>query len=137
LNLSTELAGIELPLEKIIQYVLQQSLNIYQFRRHLLENIHYYIEDLLKKKELGSTIIFDLKKMRHTQFSKYSVEIIKIRTQEFEESSIYKVPVENGFNFDISEVNKTYYGKQLLKILNLSTKSIIRQEIFYKYIKFA
>jgi hypothetical protein len=137
LNLSTELAGIELPLEKIIQYVLQQSLNIYQFRRHLLENIHNYIEDLLKKKELGSTIIFDLKKMRHTQFSKYSVEIIKIRKQEFEESSIYKVPVENGFNFDISEVNKTYYGKQLLKILNLSTKSIIRQEIFYKYIKFA
>ncbi len=137
LNLSTELAGLELPLDEIINNLLQNSLNLHEFRKHLLEKIHNYIEDLLQKKELGSTIIFDLKKMRHTQFIKYSTEILKIRKEEFERSSIYKLPFEKGFNFDVSELNRTYYGKQLSLILKLDNKSILRQETFNKYLKFA
>jgi hypothetical protein len=137
LNLSTDLLGIELPLEEMINKLLQESLNLYEFRRQLLEKIHTYIEDLLKKKELGSTTIFNLKRMRHTPFIKYSPEILKIRKQEFEESSVYKVPFENSFNFEINGLNGTYYGKQFLKILNLGNTSILRQELFNKYVKYA
>jgi hypothetical protein len=137
LNLSTELIGLELPLEEIINNLLQDTLNLYEFRRQLLEKIHNYIEDLLKKKEIGSTTIFDLKRMRHTPFIKYSPEILKIRKQEFEEASVYKIPFENSFNFEINELNRTYYGKQFLKILNLGNTAILRQELFSKYVKFA
>ena len=137
LNLNTEIAGIAIQLDEIIDTLIPLSLNLHEFRKHLLEKIHKFIENLLKEKRVGSTAIFNLKKMHNTQFSKYSAEILKLRKLEFEQTSIYKVPSDDMVNYDIEQIKKTYYGHQILKILGLGNKTIIRQDLLNKLIKYA
>ena len=71
--------------------------------------------------------------MRHTQFVKYSSEILKIRKEEFEKSKILKSSEKNAL-YNVSELFKTYYGNQFSNILNLGVKIEINQDIFNKII---
>jgi len=133
LNLTTELAGLDLLFPKIIQELLSEVSNLDEFRTKLLNKIHSVVKNILVVRELGSTKIFDLKKMRHTQFVKYSSEILKIRKEEFEKAKILKTSEKNAL-YNISELFKTYYGNQFSNILNLGVKLEIDQDIFNKII---
>ena len=79
LNLTNELAGLNLIYSKIITNLFTQNINLNEFKSKFLNKIHSLIKKILSKREIGSTIIFNLKKMRNTQFSKYSNEILNIR----------------------------------------------------------
>ena len=70
--------------------------------------------------------------MRHTPFVNYSIEILKIRKEEFEQAKVYCDTQDGKFSYQISELIKTYYGSQLLKILKIKIKTAINQEIFNK-----
>ncbi|MFX1498949.1 MAG: hypothetical protein ACFFBH_15595 [Promethearchaeota archaeon] len=137
LNLTTELAGIDIPYTRIIKKLLSEDLPLKKFKIELLNEIHSFINKSLNKKELGSTDIFNLKKMRNTSFMKYSDEIVKIRKEELETSKIYKSFEEGTIRYNISNLKKTYYGRKFVKILNLEKKEIISQELFNKIEKFA
>ena len=137
LNLNTEIAGIDLQLEEIIDMLIPLSLSLHEFRKQLLDKIHKFIENLLKEKRVGSTAIFNLTKMHNTQFSKYSTEILKLRKLEFEQTSIYKIPSDNTVNYNIEQIKQTYYGHQISKILGLGNKTIIRQDLLNKFVKYA
>lgn len=137
LNLTTELAGIDIPYTRIIKKLLLEDLSLKKFKIELLKEIHSFIDKTLNKKELGSTDIFNLKKMRNTSFMKYSEEIVKIRKEEIENSKIYKSFEEGTIRYNISNLKKTYYGRKFAKILNLEKKEIIPQELFNKIEKFA
>jgi len=136
LNLTTELAGLDLPFSEIIQVLLHEVSNLDEFRTKLLKKIHSVVKNVLTVRELGSTKIFDLKKMRHTQFVKYSSEILKIRKEEFEKSKILKSSEKNAL-YNVSELFKTYYGNQFSNILNLGVKIEIDQDIFNKIMFYA
>ena len=74
--------------------------------------------------------------MRHTQFVKYSSEILKIRKEEFEKSKILKSSEKNAV-YNVSELFKTYYGNQFSNILNLGVKLKIDQDNFNKIMFYA
>ncbi|GAF70936.1 unnamed protein product, partial [marine sediment metagenome] len=132
LNLSTELAGLELPYTEIIDALLYEVSSLDEFRTKLTSRVHSTIKKLLKEREVGSTIIFDLKKMRHTPFVKYSNEILKIRKKEFEHSQVYRFTEQDTKKYDMSELVNTYYGNQFFKILNLDLNKPISQDFFNK-----
>ena len=88
-------------------------------------------------REIGATLVFNLKKMRHTPFVKYSNEILKIRKEEFEQAKVYRDTQDGKLSYQISELIKTYYGFQLLEILKIEMKTVINQEIFNKILKYA
>ena len=137
LNLTNELAGLNLPYSKIFTDIFNQNINLNEFKLKFLNKIHSRIKDILNKREFGSTIIFDLKKMRNTPFSKYSNEILNIRKDEFESRKIFSHKDKMELYYDISEVQNTYYGKQFLKILNLKENVPVKPDKFKKFIDFA
>lgn len=137
LNLSNQLNGIDLPYFEIIKKLLVQNLDIYFFKLEFLNEIHKKIKEILKNKELGSTIIFDLKKMKNTPFAKYSNEIISVRKEEFESKKIYKVQKEEELIFDIIEILDTYYGKKFAKILKIDDRTYIKPDKFKKLITYS
>ncbi|MFX0047591.1 MAG: hypothetical protein ACFE8G_05405 [Candidatus Hermodarchaeota archaeon] len=137
LNLSTELAGIKLPYTEIINDLLYEGPYLEEFRTKLISKVHSTIKKLLKEREVGSTIIFDLKKMRHTPFVKYSNEILKIRKEEFEKSQIYRVIEKETRSYNIAELVNTYYGNQFFNILKLDRSKSINQEFFNKILNYS
>ena len=132
LNLSTELAGLELPYTEIINDILSEVGSLGEFRTKLMSRVHSTVKKLLKERKVGSTIIFDLKKMRHTPFVKYSNEILTIRKEEFEHSQVYRFTEQDTRTYNILELVKTYYGNQFFKILNLDLNKPISQDLFNK-----
>ena len=132
LNLSTELAGLELPYTEIINDLLDEVISLDEFRTKLMSRVHSTIKKLLRERGVGSTIIFDLKKMRHTSFVKYSNEILKLRKEEFEHSHVYKFTEQDTRIYNMSELVKTYYGNEFFKILNLDINKPISQDFFNK-----
>ena len=102
-----------------------------------MKKIHSIIKDILKLRETGATVLFNLKKMRHTPFVKYSNDILEIRKEEFERSKVYQDTQDGKLSYQISELIKTYYGSQLLEILKIETKTAINQEIFNKILNYA
>ena len=133
LNLTTEFSGLDIPYSEIIEELLQNQLDLNEFRKKLLENVHEFIRNLLLKKEIGTTNIFNLNKMRHTPFIRYSNEIIDIRREEFEKSKIYN----HNNEFDITNLKKTYYGQEFSKILDIIQVSKIKGEVFSKIVQFS
>ncbi|MBD3212326.1 MAG: hypothetical protein GF311_06945 [Candidatus Lokiarchaeota archaeon] len=129
LNLSNDVAGMDLPYSELIVEVLEKDMNIDEFKRALIKNIHFYIRKLLKKKEIGSTMAFRLKKMKNSPFIKYFDDIIQIRKIEFENQNI----VKSGNKFDISQIKETYYGTKFAKILNLGGSTIISPRELSKF----
>ena len=137
LNLTTELSGLDLPYPEIFHELLNEENDLHEFRKKVMKKIHSIIKDILKLREIGATKVFNLKKMRHTPFVKYSNEILKIRKEEFEQSKVYRDNQDDKLSYQISELIKTYYGSQLLEILKIDKKTDINQEVFNKILNFA
>lgn len=132
-DLTTELAGIKLPYNEIINKTIKAEAQLSNFRAKLLENIYDYIDKLIEKSEIGSTRIFNLKKMYNTPFVRYIDEITKLRKIEFETSSVHIKKIEDNEVYDLSEIYKTYYGEKFLHILKLESKNILNRENFKKF----
>jgi hypothetical protein len=137
LNLNSELAGLDLPYNEILKKSLYPNINLKEFKLRFLNNIHSIIKDLLIKREIGSTIIFDLKKIQHTPFFKYSNKILENRKNEFESCEIYRLINKNGVTYDLSQIYKTYYGQKFCKILQLEQKSNLKPDKFKKFSDFS
>ncbi|MFX0140684.1 MAG: hypothetical protein ACFFDN_44000, partial [Candidatus Hodarchaeota archaeon] len=133
LNLNNELAGLDLPYTDILQKSLYPNINLKEFKSRFIIEVHSIIKEILDKRKLGSTLIFDLKKIQHTPFFKYSNEIIEIRKEEFESSEIIRFHDKNEVFYDMSEIYKTYYGKKFLEILQVEGQLIIKPEKFKKF----
>lgn len=136
-NLTNELAGLDLPYPELIKELFDEDINFKEFNSKFLNRVHSYIKKILDKREIGSTIIFDLKKLRNTPFSKYSNEIIKIRKQEFESLKVMKLYYKKEKRYDISEISNTYYGKKFLKILNMEGNIILKPDKFKQFVEYA
>ena len=137
LNLTAELSGLNLPYPEILHELLNENSDLHEFRKKLMKKIHSIITDILKLKEIGATKVFNLKKMQHTPFIKYSNEILKIRKEEFEQSKVYRYTQDEKLSYQISELIKTYYGSEISEILKIHMKTTINQEIFNKFLNFA
>ncbi len=137
LNLKNETAGLELSYSKIIEKLLEQKINLDEFKSKLLNELHNNITKILVEKEIGSTKIFDLKLLRNTQFFKYSNEILKIRKDEFESTKILQSRNKKDVRYDFSEIIKTYYGGKFSIILNIEDMLNIKQEKFTKFAELA
>ncbi|MFX0026097.1 MAG: hypothetical protein ACFE8M_06755 [Candidatus Hermodarchaeota archaeon] len=137
LNLTTELAGLNLSYTDIIKDLFSEDINLQQFRKKFLDETHSLIKRILTKREFGATEVFKINKMKNTPFMKYSDEIIKIRKEEFEKSTIYKSLEDENLRYDIANLHKTYYGRKLSQILNLGSKNLVNQDYFNKINKFA
>lgn len=133
LNLSNKLNGMDLPYSEIIEGIIGKEVTIKEFKDVLIQEIHRYIQNLLKGNALGSTNVFDLKKMKNTPFIKYSDKILKIRRHEFQKTPIYQT--ENLY--DLSQIRKTYYGSKIIKLLDLGKKSTISFKVFNEFKKLA
>lgn len=130
LDLSEDLIGMELPYSAFMEELIHRDITLKKLKQRFLNRIHYHIEQDLTNPELGSTKIYDLKKMKNTPFIKYSKKIIDIREKEFEQSTIFKYSEENIEWYDLSEISKTYYGIEFLKILkNENPKKLARGEL--------
>ncbi|TFG22442.1 MAG: hypothetical protein EU533_04240 [Promethearchaeota archaeon] len=137
LNLKIELSGIDLPYDLIIRNLIDQNVPFQEFREKLLENVHIEVQKVIRSKELGSTNLFDLKKMRHTPFVKYINQILEIRKNEFEKTVIYKISSRESLSFDVSVIIKTYYGDKISRMLSLSKNTQISGEKFNKFLFYA
>ncbi|MFX1488394.1 MAG: hypothetical protein ACFFBI_04555 [Promethearchaeota archaeon] len=137
LNLENELNGLELPFSEILTKILEPGYNLNEFKTKFINEIHQYIKKILTERDLGSTDIFDLKKLRNTPFVKYANDIIKIRKEEFENSKILRSFDNNEFQYDISEISKTFYGKKFSEILKLTRKNSLKPDKFKKFQDFA
>jgi len=136
-NLTTELSGLDLCYPEILHEIFKEESDLHEFRKKLMKKIHSIIIDILKLKEIGATTVFNLKKMRHTPFVKYSNEILKIRKEEIEQAKVYRYNQDDILSYQISELIKTYYGSQLLGILKIDLKTVINQDIFNKILNYA
>jgi len=132
-DLTTELAGMNLPYKEIINETLKKEIQLSNFRSKLLEEIHKYILKLIKNNDLGSTRIFNLKKMRNTPFVRYIDEITKLRKLEFENAQIYVKKYDDKIEYDLLEICRTYYGEKFLNILKLGSNFILNREDFKKF----
>ncbi|MBA7586205.1 hypothetical protein ES708_28201 [subsurface metagenome] len=73
--------------------------------------------------------------MKYTPFSIYYNEILNIRKDEFEQSSIFKQKDKNSTSYDISKIARTYYGAKILEILHSKGKFTVEQIIYNKFKK--
>ncbi len=137
LNLNSELAGLDLPYNEILKRCLYPNISILEFKSRLLNEIHSIIRDLLNTRRLGSTIIFDLKKIQHTPFVKYSNKILEIRKSEFESSQIIRLHDKGKVFYDMSGIYKTYYGTKFFKVLQYKDKLNLKPDKFKKFRDFS
>ncbi len=133
LNLNSELAGLDLPYNQILQKCLYPDIILKEFKSNFLDEIHSIIENLLNSHELGSTVIFNLKKMQHTPFFKYSNKILKIRKNEFESTQIIRLHDNGRVFYEMSGIFKTYYGRKFFKILQFKEDLILTPDKFKKF----
>jgi len=132
-DLTTELAGMNLPYKDIINKSLETETQLSSFRARFIEEVHLYMKKLIEKNDLGSTRIFNLKKMRNTPFVRYIDKITKLRKTEFETSLIYIKIFDDNVEYDLSEICKTYYGQKFLHILKLESRFLLNRENFKKF----
>jgi len=137
LNLNDDLAGLELPYNEILKKALYPNITLKEYKSRFLKEIHSIINDLLNKRELGCTIIFDLKKIKHTPFFKYSNKILEIRKNEFEMSEIIRLHNKDEISYDMSHIAKTYYGKKFFKILQIKGMLNLKPDKFKKFRDFS
>ena len=137
LNLKNETVGLELSYSKILEKLLDQKVNLNEFKSKFLTELHNNIKEILNERKIGSTKIFDLKQLRNTQFFKYSNEILKIRKDEFESTEILQSRNNKDIIYDLSEITKTYYGGKFSNILNIANMLNVKQEKFNKFAEMA
>ncbi len=132
-DLNNEIDGMNLPYSDILDRISIEDIRFNEFKTKFLEKTHEYIQNLLNNGKSGSTIVFDLKKMQFTQFSKYALKIISLRKIEFEKKKVVKY--EEKYN--ISELMDTYYGLKFMQILNQESKEIISPVLFKDFVEFS
>ena len=137
LNLTNELSGLDLPFSELLEDIVYPEIDLIEFKSKFVNKTHLYIKEILIKRDLGSTNIFDLKKLRNTQFFKYADKILNIRKEEFESTKIIKSIDETGIRYNISEILKTYYGQKFSKILLLGEISSLKPDKFKKFLNFS
>ena len=137
LNLENELSGLNLPYSEILTNILKSGYDFNEFKVKFLNKIHQFIKNLLLIRDPGSTEIFDLKKLRNTPFIKYANDIINIRKEEFENSIISRFHEQDEIRYDLSEINKTFYGKKIYDILKFQKDSYLKADKFKKFQEFA
>ncbi|MCK4381015.1 MAG: hypothetical protein KAW51_07730 [Candidatus Lokiarchaeota archaeon] len=137
LNLNNELSGLDLPYTEILKRNIYPDIALKEFKSRFLNEIHSIVKNILNQRKFGSTIIFDLKKMKHTPFFKYSNEILDIRKEEFESSEVFRFYDKDEVLYDMTESIKTYYGKKFLEILHKEKKLILKPEEFKKFHDFS
>lgn len=135
LNLKEAISGIQIPPNLILNLFKTPQITKNALRIKVLNILHEYVKEILKKKEIGSTYIFNLEKMKYTPFSIYYNEILNIRKDEFEQSSIFKQKDKNSTSYDISKIARTYYGAKILEILHSKGKFTVEQIIYNKFKK--
>jgi len=133
LNLKEAISGIQISPILIMNLFKTHQITKNELRIKVLNIIHEYVKEILKKKEIGSTYVFNLEKMKYTPFSRYYNEILNVRKDEFEQSSISKQKDNNSTSYDISKIARTYYGAKILKILHSEGKFTIDQFIYNKF----
>lgn len=136
LDLTNELSGLNLPFSEILNDVLSLDLNINEMRSKIISKTHKYIINILDKRVLGNTEIFNLKKLRNTSFIKYANEILQIRKEEFESTNVTRFYEDGKIRYEFSEINKTYYGKKFLEILQFRDITL-KPDDFKKFHKFS
>ena len=137
LGLTNELSGLDLDYPRILKDVLHPRITLQDLRSLFLSKTHELIKEVLSKREKGSTRIFNIKEMRHSPFIKYSEKIIEIRKEEFESTGVTKFYTNAEPHFNISEINKTYYGKKICGILSLKSTVTIKSDKFKKFHNYA
>jgi len=133
LDLNNDLAGLDLQYTELIKESFSPNIKIKDFKSSFLNNIHSLIKKILDQRALGSTRIFDLKKLQHTPFFKYSNEILEIRKNEFESVGIHKITNKDRVFFDISKIKKTFYGEKFLDILQIKDQIVLNPDQFKKF----
>lgn len=128
MNLSNQLSGMRLPYDQIISELIQEKLNMAQFRERFIEKTHHAIKTILEHPNIGATKVFNIKKMKNTPFFKYTDKIIALRKKEFE--SIKMKKFEDTYS--LLEFKKTFYGENIAKILGFEHKPTINQNEFRK-----
>jgi len=137
LNLNNELAGLDLDYTEILKRILYPNIDLKDFKSRFLNEIHSIINNLLNVRKVGSTIIFDLKKIQHTPFFKYSNKILEIRKDEFESSEIYRLHNKDRVFYNMSRIYKTYYGRKFFTILQFKENLNLKPEEFKKFRDFS
>ncbi|NVM18604.1 MAG: hypothetical protein HWN80_12885 [Candidatus Lokiarchaeota archaeon] len=135
LNLKEAISGIQIPPNMILNLFKTPQITKDELRIQILNLIHKYVRQILKKKEIGSTHVFNLEKMKFTPFSRYYSEILNVRKDEFEQSSISKQKDKTSTSYDVFQIARTYYGAKILKILHSEGKFTINQIIYNKFKK--
>ncbi len=133
LNITNELRGISIPLNRAFNELYSKEITLKQFKKSVLAYLHKLIQEILTEKRRGSTYPFDVKKMKETQFQKYINDIVTVRKIEFETTNI---PKYDRF-LDLTEIGSTYYGKQLLKLINVEELTRVSTEKFRKFEEYA
>ena len=137
LNLTSELVGLNLKFLEIINELLDQNINLNEFKSKFLKKINSTIKSILEKREIGGTEVFNLNLMKNTPFFKFTNQILTIRKSEFESPHITRFKDEKKTFYDISRIRDTYYGKKFLKILNFNSKGPLGAKLFKKFADFA
>lgn len=137
LNLTNEVSGLNLPFSEILEDILYPNVNLNEFKLKFINRTHMFIEEILNKQDLGNTKIFDLKKLKNTQFFKYTDTILKIRKDEFEATKIIRLIDEKGTRYNMSEILKTYYGHKFSEILQLGDSVSLKPDRFKKFLNFS
>ncbi|MFX1499782.1 MAG: hypothetical protein ACFFDH_02315 [Promethearchaeota archaeon] len=137
LNLNNELAGLNLPYTEILKENIFPNITLKEFKSRFLNKIHSIVKNKLNKRDIGSTFIFDLKKIQHTPFFKYSNEILNIRKEEFENSEVIRFHDKNEVLYDMTEISKTYYGNKFLEILQEGKELILKPNKLKKFHEFS
>ena len=122
---------------EVLKRSLYPDIALKEFKLRFLKEIHSIVKNILNRRKFGSTIIFDLKKIKHTPFFKYSNEILDIRKEEFESFEVFRFYDKNEVFYDTTEIIKTYYGKKFLEILHEEKKLILKPEKFKKFHDFS
>lgn len=133
LGISNYLAGIQIPYKLIINSLINTKMNRDTLRVKLISTTHEFIKEILEKKEIGSTHMFDLDKIRNTPFSRYSLEILKIRKDEFENLFIYRFDENGDFTYNLANVARSYYGAKILDTLEIKGTFKISNNSFRKF----
>ena len=133
LGLSNYLAGIQIPYKFIINSIINTKMNVDTLRVKVISTTHEFIKEMLEKKDIGSTYIFDLDRMRNTPFSRYSSEIIEIRKEEFENLVVYRFQENGDITYNIANIARSYYGAKILDTLQLKGTFRISNNTFRKF----
>ncbi|MHA2431326.1 MAG: hypothetical protein ACXACC_09915, partial [Promethearchaeota archaeon] len=82
LNLTTELAGLNLPYTDIIKTLFSEDITLKQFRKKFLDETHSLIKKILTKREIGTTKVFKIKKMKNSPFMKKNLQYMNLQMEK-------------------------------------------------------